>query len=144
MSTKPLSPLDVLGDRDGDDELLSVDHDTLNEGAVLKSDWACKKTSRIKQKVTICRNFQMVLNYQNYRKCFSLKTLWYHIQKSNLIIFQRLQWFSILIILISTMIHDVDIINLSILFTQTVHGVKLVTVFLVYFSCKVPNSSWFT
>ena len=43
MSTKPLSPLDVLGgdyggDGDGDDELLSVDHDPLNEGAVGKTN----------------------------------------------------------------------------------------------------------
>ena len=34
LSTKPISPLDVLGD--GGDELLSVDHDPLNEGAVGK------------------------------------------------------------------------------------------------------------
>ena len=47
LSTKPLSPLDVLGDGsgyggdggDGDDgdELLSVDHDPLSEGAVGKT-----------------------------------------------------------------------------------------------------------
>ena len=43
MSTKPLSPLDGLGDGgDGGggggegDELLSLDHDPLNEGAVGK------------------------------------------------------------------------------------------------------------
>ena len=41
LSTKPLSSLDVLGGDDGyggddDDELLSVDHDPLQEGAVGK------------------------------------------------------------------------------------------------------------
>ena len=38
LSTKPLSPLDVLGEGgEGEDELLSVDHDPLNEGAVGKN-----------------------------------------------------------------------------------------------------------
>ena len=48
LSTKPLSPLDVLGGDygdygdgddgdDEDDELLSFDHDPLNEGAVGKT-----------------------------------------------------------------------------------------------------------
>ena len=47
MSTKPLSPLDVLGGEGegegGEDELLSVDHDPLNEGAVGKIEGFQKK-----------------------------------------------------------------------------------------------------
>ena len=40
LSTKPFSPLDVLGGGEGGEgggELLSVDHDPLNEGAVGKT-----------------------------------------------------------------------------------------------------------